>query len=344
MPAIVLDILHRFLPPPYISLEDDSTISIKGWSTDFDRIRPEYMVFHAATVNSIDQHLGPALDYAQRDPAAADEIGLHVAAQRPNIINHQQILTEGDVRRDFYENVESVYRLGFRYGPRPWPRSECGPTGHTTTNITVDYQLSWSSEDLQYEKAVMIGEMKRPGVIVPHEWLGPEHGGRIPGRNTRALQLQLRGYAYQYKCPQVFLYDSVHLLILQFRARTREDIRSRDCIIDCWIIPRAEEYCTFQYALYRLAWRGWVRLSATLDGGNRDERLELEVTIDRMDRRYEYWSGRPIWEVTPGRYEYVHPNGWQRQWMQNQQQNNGYWFWARPGSQDRVRDTGNCLL
>ncbi|KAK4095890.1 hypothetical protein N658DRAFT_534396, partial [Parathielavia hyrcaniae] len=111
-------------------------------------------------------------------------------------------------------------------------------------------------------------------------------------------------YANRYKCPQVFVFDSVHLVIVQFRAASRDLIRNENCIVDCCVIPREPVYfeqCTIQYALYRLAWRGWMRLSATLLDRN-DTRQSLDVALNGIPRTYEWFSGRPVWEVTRGQF------------------------------------------
>jgi hypothetical protein len=106
---------------------------------------------------------------------------------------------------------------------------------------------------------------------------------------------------------QVFVSNSVHLLILQFRAPNKDQIQSQECLVDCCIISREQlfpEQCTIQYALYRLAWRGWMRLSATLTGQS-STRRPLDVALDGVSRVYEWWSGRPAWAVAPRRYQLV---------------------------------------
>ncbi|KAK4203786.1 hypothetical protein QBC40DRAFT_166515 [Triangularia verruculosa] len=224
-----------------------------------------------------------------------------------------------------------------------WPRSQAGSTGPTNTNVTVDYQLTWPGPSHLLERAAMIGELKQPAVIIPEEWTT----NRNPSTTTQRLQREMRGYAYHYQCPQVFVFDSVHLLLLQFRAQNRDQIRNEACHVDCCVIPRyyiSEDQCTIQYALYRLAWRGWARLSATLAGQN-STRMPLAVALDGIPRAYEWWSGTPLWETAHGRYEFVHPNGWKRQFVR--QGTDGYWIWVDDGGNYPngvlVCDTGNCL-
>lgn len=87
-----------------------------------------------------------------------------------------------------------------------------------------------------------------------------------------------------------------------------------------------------------------MRLSATLTGQNFTRR-PLDVALDGVSRVYEWWSGRPAWEVAPRRYQFGHPNGWKRQFIRDG--TDGYWIWVDDGGNYpngvRVYDTGNCL-
>lgn len=94
---------------------------------------------------------------------------------------------------------------------------------------------------------------------------------RLPGPKTQRLQREMRGYvpslyfeaislltkkkryAYHYDCPQVFVFDSVSLLILQFKVQHKDEILMHDCAIDCCLIPIEiilQGQSTIQYALY----------------------------------------------------------------------------------------------
>lgn len=67
-------------------------------------------------------------------------------------------------------------------------------------------------------------------------------------------------YAYKYNYPQTFCFDGAYLLMLQFRADTREAIKFIRCEVDCWVIPRENPGgCTFKTALYRLMVQGLRR-------------------------------------------------------------------------------------
>ena len=63
-----------------------------------------------------------------------------------------------------------------------------------------------------------------------------------------------RSYAHKYRCPQIFCFDGVYLLMLQFRInKSVDDIRLTGCAVDCWVVPRENHGrgCTLRYALYR---------------------------------------------------------------------------------------------
>jgi len=204
----------------------------------------------------------------------------------------------------------------------------------------------------------MIGELKKPHVIIKEEW----NGDKTPGDKTKPLQREMRGYvrsleinatnlltrkeryAYHYNCHQVFVFDGVNLVLLQFKARDKEGIRMPGCAIDCCLIPlkSAMGQSTIQYALYRLAWRGWMRLSATLMDGGGGIRSSIPVTIGNIPRHYEGWSGKPFWEYQPGQYSFRHPQEWRREFVVDR--GNGYWVWVSPdGRSVGGNDTGFCL-
>ncbi|KAL2015109.1 hypothetical protein VTK56DRAFT_6309 [Thermocarpiscus australiensis] len=346
MSTTVGALLDIFYDRPTADADARPSLSRKSWTDQYHLLDRRHVDIHPPTKEAIDSFLGPGLsygdNYAYQLPSEVDYIGLQNPVHPLNVA-HQMIQSEGDGDRDFYQNFEPPFRLAFSGWPFLWPRSLLGPTGPTDTSVTVDYQLTWPGENRLLERATMVGELKQPYVIIPEEW-----SEKPPGDITRRLQRQMRGYAHRYKCPQVFVFDSVHLLILQFRAASRDEIKSQECDVDCCIIPREELFpglqCTIQYALYRLAWRGWMRLSATLAGQN-SARKPLDVAVDGIPRVYEWWSGRPAWRVA-GRYQFGHPNGWKRQFIRDG--TDGYFIWVDDNGNYPngvlVCDTGNCLL
>lgn len=163
-------------------------------------------------------------------------------------------------------------------------------------------------------------------------------------------------YAWHYRCPQIFIFDSRSAVIVQFRATSFENIKKADCPIDCCVIPRAIQVpnqCTINYALYRLAWRGWIRLCATLESTTDDlgnlVRTRKSVSINGYRRKNKYWSGDPVWVDNHNQEYDSHPHGYLREFIytSHQRQNgtmetHGSWVW-RVG--DRlISDTTNCLV
>lgn len=170
------------------------------------------------------------------------------------------------------------------------------------------------------------------------------------------MSLTVRRYAYVYDCPQVFLFDSQSLVIVQFQARNREEIKSRRCRIDCCVIPRTSaeiaNQCTMQYALYRLAWRGWIRLCATLEsevgGSGGLLRAQMPLYLGKCRREYEWYSGRPRFFD-----EYNHscsaPRGYRRVFIHRTIQRRdgshkpgGFWVWTN--GRETKDDTLNCFM
>lgn len=161
-----------------------------------------------------------------------------------------------------------------------------------------------------------------------------------------------------YNCPQVFVFDSQSLVIVQFRARSREHIKSQSCRIDCCVIPRETNrnivnQCTMQYALYRLAWRGWVRLCATLDTerlstGERI-RASTELVIGRKTREPKWWSGEPEWLDEHGR-PCPGPRGYARTFVHRPvprrnggEKPGGFFVWISEDRRHMLDDTLNCF-
>lgn len=166
---------------------------------------------------------------------------------------------------------------------------------------------------------------------------------------SRQSTHQIR-YAAEYRCPQVFLFDSNTLVIAQFKARNPDEIESGDCPIDCCVIPREDDgtvadLVTMQYALYRLAWRGWIRLCASLEVRQNSSgdlvRTKIHLSFDGYTRKYKYYSGRPFWVDEYGRpHGHQHPNGFYREFVHtnNRGKIEGFWRWTSGHF-----DTLNCF-
>lgn len=155
------------------------------------------------------------------------------------------------------------------------------------------------------------------------------------------------------------MFDSDHLLIVQIRAGSREQLKNPNTRVDYCVIPHnldLSNEITMQSGLYLLAWRGWMRLSATMEARTKDVEGYIHLELEGSNRVYEYWSGRPMWE-TAERYSVEHPKGWRRKFEFAKVSNDsdstnlmeespagrrGYWIWDRPGRR-AVADTGNVF-
>jgi hypothetical protein len=94
--------------------------------------------------------------------------------------------SEGDSVRTFYTNVSLPIQLAFQtlHGtPFIVQRSESGPLGPTDVTQTIDFTWGWG------EHCLMIGELKRHGIIDVERWTG-----RLdPDSNRVRLGKELRG-------------------------------------------------------------------------------------------------------------------------------------------------------
>lgn len=79
-----------------------------------------------------------------------------------------------------------------------------------------------------------------------------------------------------------------------------------------------------------------MRLSATLANGG-----SLPISIGGINRIYEKWLGRPMWEVALSAYEFGQPNGYRHQFIRDQ--TGGFWVWVDNDGNILAYDTGNCL-
>lgn len=129
----------------------------------------------------------------------------------------------------------------------------------------------------------------------------------------------LFSYAHHYKCPQVFCFDGLHLLLLRFRAGQANQIRSQDCAVDCWVIPVGNDNCTVRYALYCLVREGFHRIIG-------QEAVNFEA--GGWERHHIWYSGKPYWLYDGNNMGVAHPPGHSRVWDRE----NYRWKWVSGGS------------
>ncbi|KAJ5267825.1 hypothetical protein N7478_010633 [Penicillium angulare] len=363
MSVTVYDLM-RYPSRPPIFVDNEITVSRKPWTREYKDFKHSDVKIWPPTIDAVDRFLGPRLE----EPSIAEYIGLQTPAYMLNAFNHE-VESEADVTRDFNQSMVPCLAAAFSGptaltsqahassvlpgGPMLWPKSQIPPTG-STSSLMVDYQMTLRhSSGRNLELAIMIGEMKRPRVIRREEWLSQRDATTITSR----LQQELRGYAYEYKCPHVFLFDSSSLVIVQFRAEDRKDIKSQDCIIDCCVIPREldraiENQCTMQYALYKLTAAGWKRGATTLDsrfrGSGERVRAQTPLCIGEYRRDYVWYSGEPTFFDSYNR-ECSIPVGYKRIFLHRlvegrngRQKPGGFWVWTN--GRNMVDDTLDCFI
>lgn len=203
MATIVQHLMTTFSPQP-LDTDTNTAVSRKLWTEGFFPFEPQHVTIWPPTVRAIDEFLGPG----QETPSAADYVGLQTPATVLNTCR-ELISTEGDVTRDFDQNIIPPVALAFsgdsawsmpRPGSHPvpgapklWSRSLVGVNGSgasTSTTRTVDYQMTMHHEESSLDSAAMIGEMKRPRAIKRKEWTFEQ---RQSG-NTIRLAQELRAY------------------------------------------------------------------------------------------------------------------------------------------------------
>ena len=110
-------------------------------------------------------------------------------------------------------------------------------------------------------------------------------------------------YASKYRCPQIFCFDGRTLLLLQFKATVASDIKSPDCIAECWAIPRVNPTgVSLRHALYRFLAQGFRRCQGMCAN---------EVTINETPPSLrQFYNGQPLWNID-GDY-HAEPWGYRR--------------------------------
>lgn len=204
--ATVQDLLLTHMPAPAWTT-NGAAITTKRWADDFPRFAS--IIYHGpmqgpASFEDVRSFLGPN----PRTPSMADLLGLATPAYP---VNHppQYMENEADAVRVFYQDIIAPVALAFsgstsatllspnappqRGGVLMNQRSESGPQGAATQGTThnIDFQMVMPHSDPLLSRPAIIGEIKKPGAIIPNEWKSSSQG--VAGSSTRALQRELRG-------------------------------------------------------------------------------------------------------------------------------------------------------
>ncbi|RTE81367.1 hypothetical protein BHE90_004158 [Fusarium euwallaceae] len=194
--------------------------------------------------------------------------------------------SEADGIQWFHTEISNIVLAAFAECPSVIQASHEKPLSETKTDQIVD--VSYSIRHGRDRLPIAIGEFKR-GLLRAEDW----QAGNVKLILQSKLSRELRGYAYLYECPHIFCFDNYTFIMLQFRAKTRDDIKDAKCVVDCWVFPRDNFHGTpLRYALYRLLVQGFRRCQGL-------RALDVSLFGVRPSRR-EFYNGRPLWNLPDG--------------------------------------------
>jgi hypothetical protein len=140
-------------------------------------------------VQALRLYINPTRDTINTVFGDEDALDDHLLNRDVNPLNDtvEWFQSEGDSVRTFYTHISYPIQLAFQTGygtPFIVQRSESGPLGPTQVSQTVDFTWGWGDRVV-----LMMGELKRHGIIDVAKWRGQE----APDHNRRWLGKELRG-------------------------------------------------------------------------------------------------------------------------------------------------------
>ncbi|KAK3612727.1 hypothetical protein LTR22_028490, partial [Elasticomyces elasticus] len=167
------------------------TTSVKPWTNNSAFMNCDMQVNTLAMFQR-DDNFGPF--------EAADNHRLSTRAWLP--MAPELISLEAETNAHFMKYIDMPVRLAwgffpnlvFHYGIGP-PACVAGANAAMTVDVMVCHHIT--------NRPLIIGELKKPGVIRVAEWTGPT----APGLGTRRLQREMRAYAANYWVELAFIYD-----------------------------------------------------------------------------------------------------------------------------------------
>ncbi|KAK4098395.1 hypothetical protein N658DRAFT_518025 [Parathielavia hyrcaniae] len=177
-------------------------------------------------------------------------------------------------------------------------------TQYGRANISEEVDAMYGVDYAKSTVVLAIGEMKR-NLIRPDLWQSGNPSGLV---SQQMLSRELRGYAYNYQCPQVYCFDGETLILLQFQAQKPDNILEANCPVDCWVLPRIGSAVPLRYALYRLlaqGFRRFQRLYAPVPAASAP--VGGLKPFSRM-----FYNGWPVWK-TGGTIVPTHSGGYERE-------------------------------
>ncbi|SPQ21176.1 a505a8da-e047-4946-99ab-bbf81f681c51 [Thermothielavioides terrestris] len=276
---------HSTNPVQYTGL---TTNTDKKWAKEF---HPITRLIGHTTLGADGETVYANFD-AMAPPLADDDFRVAKHAFPPNE-RRWRLETEEDCGVWFHTEVSNIVLPAWNDRPAVLQTCQSKPAS-TTKSIKENVDMIYALADSHLQKRpLVIGEWKR-NIIRSKAWLAGNIG-------TAGTQVNLSRELLKYSCPHVFCFDGQYLLLLQFRAATKEDLKRQDCEVDCWVIPRINtaEGCTLRYAFYRFLAQGFRRCQG-LSGGR------TPVNGFAPHSR-EWFSGIPIFQDEHGVLTYTHP-------------------------------------
>ncbi|KLU91740.1 hypothetical protein MAPG_10689 [Magnaporthiopsis poae ATCC 64411] len=256
-------------------------------------------------------------DTALLPPMLDDQLRLGVSGERPNRRRHR-LDSESDMALWFHTEVSNVVLAAWNQHPMVLQTCETKSGQHPADLEVVD--VVYSHEFGNNKHPLLVGEFNR-NLIDRGEW----QAGVCRSQQSKVLSRELRGYAHKYGCTQVFCFDGQTMLLLQFRAAVLDAVREKDCVVDCWVIPRINAGgCTMREALYRLLVQGFRRCQGLC--------AVPGLTVAGHAPHRELFSGRPVFDDGTGSLSYEHPrNGGDGGFDREVEPNDGSVYWRYNG-------------
>lgn len=151
----------------------EPTLSQKNWVNTYNPVNNPFITVNPSE-DEINHLFGPEDDF--------DRFLLSQHVYPLNNNGNETLQSEGDSVRVFYTRISLPVVLALQ--PLVIQRSETGPLGPTSYPQTVDWTYGYLNSCL------VIGELKRHGIIRPSRWIGPQ---QQPGSTRVWLGKELRG-------------------------------------------------------------------------------------------------------------------------------------------------------
>ncbi|PHH76572.1 hypothetical protein CDD80_1433 [Ophiocordyceps camponoti-rufipedis] len=287
--------------------------TIKPWAVEYDPIPNKSLIVHEGFQ-----------DNAACLPNYADDEARLGTPSWPANKRHWRLSTVGDCQHFFNAEIAGAVLHAWYNFPGVSGVFACEP-GAGSQKEVVGLSFVVPNQRGKGETCLAFGEFKL-NFIKGDLWRAKDIDG---SEEQKLLSQELRGFADKFACPQVFAFDGETMVLLQFRATTREEIRDADCSVDCWVLDRGETGATMRQGLNMLLAQGFRRYQGGLA-------LPQPVVGSYTPHSRLFYNGQPLWQdggvVGPD-----HPEGYTR----DVDVKTGCVVWAKAGEADRYTETGS---